>query len=109
MALSPQAKECAELALVSSAYLHSLVDNVLTMSALDAGEVSTTEDRFDLCDTVQVVQKMVQSSLVAKDRNMTLECDVGSANIVIGDQRKLMQVLLNLVRNLSSCDVTSVS
>lgn len=54
MALSPQAKECAELALVSSTYLHSLVDNVLTMSALDAGEVSITEDRFDLRDAIQV-------------------------------------------------------
>lgn len=52
---------------------------------------------------------MVQSSLVAKDRNVAVDCDVEATTVVVGDQRKLMQVLLNLVRHYTCSVFTTFS
>jgi heavy metal sensor kinase len=77
--------------------LSKIVESLLAISRLDAGEALMTRERFDL--TELVMDTADQMRLLAEDKQIALKCaDTGRVEVE-GDQGRVKQVVVNLVDN----------
>ena len=77
--------------------LAEVVESLLALSKLDAGEASAERVRFDLAELVTTTAE--QMSLLAEDKNIRVECDAARNVIVEGDRSRMKQVVVNLLDN----------
>jgi PAS domain S-box-containing protein len=82
----------------SSRHLLSLINDVLDISKIEAGQLDLAQAPFALKPSIEKVIKMVSPLAMQKGLELWMEVaeDVGS---VITDQRRFEQILLNLVNN----------
>lgn len=91
------ARETIESALEESERLSKIVESLLAISRLDAGEALMTRERFDLAELV--ADTVEQMRLLAEDKRITLSCSAKDAVQVEGDPGRLKQVVVNLADN----------
>jgi heavy metal sensor kinase len=77
--------------------LAEIVESLLALSKLDAGEASAERVRFDLGELVTTTAG--QMSLLAEDKHITVTCEAGPGVDVEGDQARMKQVIVNLLDN----------
>jgi heavy metal sensor kinase len=77
--------------------LSEIVESLLALSKLDAGEASAERVKFDLAELVTTTAE--QMSLLAEDKNIKVECDAAPDVIVEGDRARMKQVVVNLLDN----------
>jgi heavy metal sensor kinase len=77
--------------------LAEIVESLLALSKLDAGEVSSERVRFDLGELVSTTAE--QMSLLAEDKSIRVECDADPNVTVEGDRSRMKQVVVNLLDN----------
>jgi signal transduction histidine kinase len=83
---------------INSIELLSLVDGVLLLNALDAGEIALNIRPFNLGDTVARAVEKFQA--LAKEKNLLLRAEVATdALAVISDEEKVERVLWGLLDN----------
>ena len=92
-----QARETIESALEESERLSKIVESLLAISRLDAGEALMTRERFDLAELV--ADTVEQMRLLAEDKRITLSCSAKDPVQVGGDPGRLKQVVVNLADN----------
>ena len=97
--LDREQRESTEIIHTSAQALLLLVDDVLDISAIEAGKLRTQLLDFDLRALVERARKMVAQQAAAKKLDLRCECDTGLPIIVRGDSQYLLQVLLNLLNN----------
>ena len=78
-------------------HLGKIVEELFTLSRLDAGEAQTEWSRFDLAELAQTTAE--QMSLLAEDKNISISCDTHQPVSVEGDRVRLKQVVVNLLDN----------
>ncbi len=83
----------------SGEYLLSLINDVLEMSRIEAGQLSLNLTSVDLYRLLDSLTEMLQ--LKANSKGLRLECDRASdlPRFVTADESKLRQVLINLLGN----------
>jgi len=83
----------------SGNHLLSLINNVLDLSKIEAGLMEKTESSFNLKTLVQDVKHMLLPR--CQRHNLTLDVEIEDAvpEAVKGDERKLRQILINLLGN----------
>ena len=77
--------------------LSELVEGLLALSKLDAGEASAERVRFDLGELVTMTAG--QMSLLAEDKNIEVTCEVTPGVWIEGDRARMKQVIVNLLDN----------
>jgi heavy metal sensor kinase len=77
--------------------LAKIVESLFALSRLDAGEAHAEWLRFDLAELATTTAE--QMSLLATDKNVTVECDSAPGVTVEGDRARLKQVIVNLLDN----------
>ncbi len=77
--------------------LSEIVESLLALSRLDAGEASAERVKFDLAELVTTTAE--QMSLLAEDKGIKVECDAAPDVIVEGDRSRMKQVVVNLLDN----------
>lgn len=77
--------------------LSKIVESLLAISRLDAGEALMTRERFDLAELVTGTAD--QMRLLAEDKQIALKCDARGRAEVEGDPHRLKQIVVNLVDN----------
>jgi signal transduction histidine kinase len=82
----------------SGTHLLQLISDILDLSKASAGKLELDEDVFDLHDVIRSVSQITRGLLQAAE--LSLDATIAE-NLpwVRGDQRKIRQVLLNLVNN----------
>ncbi|WP_148288426.1 response regulator [Prochlorothrix hollandica] len=94
----------------SGEHLLALINDVLDMSKIEAGRVTLLQDPFDFHGTLEALMEMLQLRAESKGLTLFYECDAAVPRGVIGDERKLRQVLINLLGNaIKFTDEGSVS
>jgi len=83
----------------SGEHLLKLINDVLEMSKIEAGRVLLDQNQFDLYHLLNEVESMLRLRAKAKGIELTFDCAVAVPQEVITDERKLRQVLINLVGN----------
>jgi len=82
----------------SSKHLLNLINDVLDISKIEAGELIVAMEPFDLRRVIENVFRTV--SPLAEEKGLTLELDVAPAvGEITGDKRRVEQVLLNILSN----------
>ena len=83
----------------SSLALNALIDDVLDLSKIEAGKYSLDNGRFNLPKTLFGVAQMFTASANAKGLELFLDFAPDLPEYVIGDGKRLRQIVLNLVSN----------
>lgn len=83
----------------SGAYLLELVNDVLELSKIEASQSILTKSSFDLYETLEKVLEMIRPRLDGKKLHFTYEKTDDVPRNIEADERKLRQILLNLLGN----------
>ncbi|HYL07340.1 MAG TPA: response regulator [Candidatus Udaeobacter sp.] len=90
-------KRFLEQILTSGRHLLGLINDILDLSKVEAGQMELRLHAVSIRETVEQVVRTVEP-LVTK-KGIRLEADVSGAGDVLADEGKLKQMLLNLVSN----------
>jgi PAS domain S-box-containing protein len=87
------------LARTSSALLLNLINDILDLSKIEAGQLDISLEPFNLQQTLVGVGELVR--LQAHSRNLELKIQIGTGVpvAVVGDVLRLRQIILNLLSN----------
>ncbi len=79
--------------------LDRLVQDLLTISKMETGEVKMEYENFNIYDLIQEVFDQFESKAEKKDLKLTFKLGIPNNISVYADRQKIYQVLLNLVSN----------
>ena len=97
--LSPGQRQYLETIGRSSEHLQALIDDVLEMSKIEAGRVSVMLSAFNLRGLVEDLTGMFRLRTEVKKLRFEVQVDKGVPEYVVTDERKLRQILINLLGN----------
>ncbi|MEM1169863.1 MAG: AAA family ATPase [Cyanobacteria bacterium P01_H01_bin.35] len=99
--ISLQAEQKKRLRIInrSGEHLLSLINNILEMSKIEAGQNPLQETDFDLHTVLQDLQDMFCLKVQKKGIEFVLERDPDIPQYIFADEGKLRQVLINLIGN----------
>ncbi len=83
----------------SGEHLLDLINDVLEMSKIESGRESLNETAFDLYSQLDVVEEMLRLRAEAKQLQLIFIREPDVPHYVQTDERKLLQILINLVGN----------
>ena len=107
--LNDEQKKQLRMTQKSGRHLLSLINDILDLSKIEAGQLKLSTDRFKIADVVQNVIDI--SRPFAQSKNLVLTSTVDpELSEVVSDQMRVQQVILNLVNNaLKFTEVGSVA
>lgn len=94
-----KAKECLVKIEMASAYLLQLINDVLDMSKIEAGNVMFAEDEVALADLTESVIVLLQPQIREKRHSLTVRVNQVQHQNIVTDELRLSQILINLVGN----------
>jgi heavy metal sensor kinase len=95
--LAQELRETIGSALEETERLSRIVEQLLEMSRLEAGETLIERSRLDLAELTKTT--MDQMRLLAEEKNLKLRFDVQQPVEIEGDRIRLKQIVVNLVDN----------
>ncbi len=81
----------------SGRHLLELISDVLDISLIEAGEIQFQEEIFDIGAAVEACVILMEEE--AKQANITLEAHLATMPPFMGDERRLRQIVINLMSN----------
>src|SRR5690606_4265071 len=99
MKLDAEQRECAEVIHTSAHSLLLLVDDVLDISAIEAGKLSRKDADFELPEVPRRVRQMLQPQAAAKSLRLSAEQDEDVPASLHGDRAYPAHILPNLAHN----------
>ncbi len=97
--LGDEQRRCAEIIRLCGNSLLSVVNDILTVSKAEAGELELEISDLDLEITVETIVNMLQAAAEEKGLELSAGIDDGVPTLLRGDPNRLRQILLNLVGN----------
>ncbi len=83
---------------LSGQHLLDLINDILDVSAIEAGAVELHEENVNLFDLVEITLRIINPR--ADDGRVTVSSSIDSKSpLIYGDERRVKQVLLNLLSN----------
>jgi len=96
--LSEEQKKVLETVYRNSEELLELIDNVLWMTSLNAGDAATTYERFDAREIVNETVKRYERPI--GEKGLTLSVDMPQSSLpVFGDRSKIERIFQNIFNN----------
>lgn len=88
-------------AMKSADRLSNLVNDLLIISQIEAGEIEMKMRRFHIIDLLEEVAESLEHKLTKKGRNIAFAMDIGDneETIVVADRERIYQVVANLLDN----------
>ena len=82
----------------SALHLLGLINDVLDLSKVEAGQLTLDEEPLSIAETAEAVMRLMVAQATAS--GLALDCEIGAdVPAVLGDRRRLRQILLNLLGN----------
>ncbi len=98
-ALSDKQKDYIESLDESSSALHSLINDILDLSKLEAGKFTLDKEPFELTKVIKGVHGMFLPVATKKGLTLKVQYTDDFPKEFIGDANRLRQILLNLISN----------
>ncbi len=97
--LENQQLKVAQLLKNSAKSLLRIINDILDFSKMEAGKMELDEGNFLISDIIQDIMEMFE--ILARNKNLDIRyhIDSGIPNELVGDYKRLKQVLINLVGN----------
>ncbi|WP_332982569.1 PAS domain S-box protein [Microcoleus sp. A003_D6] len=97
--ITEEQKEYIEIINRSGEHLLELINDVLSMSKIEAGQITITESRFNLYNFLNSLREMLQLKANSKGLRLIFENIGDLPQYIQTDEAKLRQVLINLLGN----------
>ena len=97
--LTEEQHEYIDIIGISGENLLMIINDVLDFSKIEAGQITFEHIRFNLCDEVNEVIKILRYKAVQKGLDLSFEIAPDVPQLLIGDPLRLKQVLINLCNN----------
>ena len=97
--LSTEHQEYISIINRSGEHLLELINDILSMSKIEAGQVTLNENPFDLYHLLDSLEEMLQLKASSKGLQLIVERMTNLPQYVQTDESKLRQVLINLLGN----------
>lgn len=98
ISLPPETHQDLEIVLKSARHLLAIINDILDISKIEAGQSRLYIEAFDPCNVAATVADTLRPQAQEKGLTLTLECPADLAPVTL-DQLKVQQILLNLVAN----------
>jgi two-component system sensor histidine kinase/response regulator len=98
-ALNPEQVDFAHQARASAEQLLSIVNNILYVSNVEAGRLTSSNVDFDLYRTLERIVEVMRVSALGKELEISLTIDDQVPPIVRGNQARVRQIVTNLLEN----------
>ena len=96
--LNQEQSKQLEMVRSSSRHLLALINDVLDISKIEAGQLEVANERFDLRSSINKVVGIVAP--LAEKKGLALRTDIApEMDEAVGDPRRVEQILLNLLNN----------
>jgi hypothetical protein len=97
--LGPQQREYVSAINTSAEALLRIINDILDYSKLDAGKMATAQDAFNLARCIRMSTDLLRGA--ARDKGLFLDIchDAALPEVVLGDEGRVRQVLLNVLGN----------
>ncbi|MBT7861861.1 MAG: response regulator, partial [Gemmatimonadetes bacterium] len=92
-------KRAVEIIQTSGDHLLKLINSVLDISKIEAGRLELDRADFDLHGLIQTVSMMFELQCREKGLSWELDSQITDRRMVVGDESKLRQILINLLGN----------
>ncbi len=79
--------------------LMSVVSDILDFSELQSGKMEVEEEAYNITSTVNDVINMTMARKNEKKIQLIVDCDANIPRALLGDEKKLRRVIMNLVDN----------
>jgi PAS domain S-box-containing protein len=101
--LDPESQEYADIAMTMTRRLTGLLSDILDLSKIEAGKLTIQPDVMNLENVCESVTSLF--TLQAQDKGLELRCTIDPSVpvILLGDEKRVQQVLFNLVGNALKC------
>jgi len=83
----------------SSEHLSHLIEGLLDIAQVESGSLKLSRDTIRFRAFLEQLLEMLELQAQARDLALVLDCPPGLPDFVQGDQKRLRQVLINLVSN----------
>ena len=97
--LTPQQEDSLQRVLGSAKRLTALISDILDLSKIEAGEIDIVEEHVTIASLVEVIRTSCEDKAREKGIVFEIECAPTMPQIVLGDETRLTQVLINLADN----------
>jgi signal transduction histidine kinase/ribosomal protein L30E len=97
--LAKEQKEFIEVIRSSGDSLIRIIDDILDFSKIEAGKLDIEKVSFDIKKTIEDVLRLLAGAAHKKELELALLIENDFPTIVLGDQVRLRQVLINLISN----------
>jgi signal transduction histidine kinase/CheY-like chemotaxis protein len=92
-------RNCLDIISRSGEHLLNLINDVLDMSKIEAGQTSLMLDSFDLYEMLSMIEDMFQLRANTKGLSLVFWRSLEVPHYIRADERKLRQILINLLSN----------
>jgi len=97
--LSTEQQEQLKIINRSGEHLLNLINDILSMSKIEAGQITLSENCFDLYQLLNDIEKMLNFKAAAKGLQLVFERSANVPQYIETDESKLRQILINLLGN----------
>ncbi|MCP5142839.1 MAG: response regulator [Chromatiales bacterium] len=97
--LSPEQRKQAEVIHSAGADLHTLIDNILDLSRIEAGKCTFTLEKVDLPRTLDKLADMMRPLAENKGLKLIVDITADAPRTIVTDGEKLQQILKNFLSN----------
>jgi two-component system, sensor histidine kinase and response regulator len=97
--LSPQHQEYLRIINQAGEHLLSLIKDILEMSKIEAGRTILTPNSFPLISLLRNLEAMLKVQAHSKGLELNFELDSNLPEMIISDESKLRQILINMLGN----------
>jgi len=94
---SPRYEEYASDINGSGKYLLGVINDILDMSKIEAGQFSMDREEIDLCPLIHETVRVI--SLQAAEKSITVETRIADTMTLFADRRAIKQIAINLLSN----------
>ncbi|MBS1957215.1 MAG: PAS domain-containing protein [Cyanobacteria bacterium SZAS-4] len=99
MDLPPEAREMSNHILIAAGTLMGIVNDLLDFSKLEANKVPVQKSKFSLSELMENAILSVSSIVTKKSLNLEVDVQKDLPDGLVGDEKKIRQVLVNLLNN----------
>jgi PAS domain S-box-containing protein len=97
--LSDLQKKYIENSSIASKHLLAIINNILDISKIEAGEMSINDEDFILENSIQSVVTVLQPKAEQKSIDLNINYDSKISKVLKGDPLRIEQILFNLIGN----------
>ncbi len=96
--LSDEQKKQLGMVKASGRHLLHLINDILDLSKIEAGELVFSNKSFDFCNSIEKVVSLIKPLAEAKGLILTFQIP-SSKVLLLSDERRVEQILINLLNN----------